>query len=115
MKVQKADDIVARPVNVDGARSVEIRVLIGPDDGAPNFYMRQFVLAGDGCTPRHRHDWEHEVYILAGAGIVLTPQGDKPIAAGDCVFVPGGELHSFTNTGPDELKFLCLVPWTASA
>ncbi|MCD6365427.1 MAG: cupin domain-containing protein [Planctomycetes bacterium] len=114
MKVQKADDVVARAVNVEGARNVTIRVLIGPDDGAPTFNMRQFTLAPGGCTPRHQHEWEHEVYILAGEGTVLTPQGDKPIAAGDCIFVPGDELHRFTNTADGELKFLCLVPRTAT-
>jgi len=110
MKIAKADSIEAKPVEVEGAKGVTIRVLIREADGAPTFIMRQFNVAPGGHTPRHEHDWEHEVYVLAGSGTVFTPEGDKPIAAGDCLFVPPGEAHQFHNTGTGGLKFLCLVP-----
>jgi quercetin dioxygenase-like cupin family protein len=110
MKIAKADEIAARPVGAEGAEGVQIRLLIHEADGAPTFYMRQFTVAPGGHTPRHEHDWEHEVYVLAGRGAVWTEDGEQPVAAGDCVFVPPDETHQFRNTGPDDLKFLCLVP-----
>ena len=113
MKIKKAQSVAAVPVDVDGARDVTIRVLIGEADGAPNFFMRQFTLAPGGCTPRHTHDWEHEVYVVAGTGAAVSEEGDKDISAGDCVFVPPGELHQFRSTGDGELKLLCLVPATS--
>ena len=113
MTVKRADDVPARPVEIDGAVGVEIRLLIHEADDAPNFYMRQFDVAPGGCTPLHQHAWEHEVYVLAGAGVAVGPDGDCPVAAGDCVFVAGGDRHQFRNTGEATLKFLCLVPKTA--
>ena len=110
MLIRKADGILAQPVQTQGAKDVEIRLLIHEAQGAPNFYMRQFNVAPGGHTPRHSHDWEHEVYVLGGRGTVFGPEGEKPVTGGDCVFVPGGEEHQFRNTGDEELKFLCIVP-----
>jgi len=110
MKIKKAEAIQSQPVIMEGAEGVRIRLLIHKAEGAPNFYMRQFTVAPGGNTPLHTHDWEHEVYILEGNGVVGTDGQDKPIASGDCVFVEPQELHNFRNTGSGELKFLCLVP-----
>ena len=115
MKIEKADSVGAKTIEMDGAEGVEMRMLIGPVDGAPSFNMRQFTLSAGGFTPRHSHAWEHEVYVLAGSGTVLSADGEKPISPGDCIFMPGGELHQFRNAGEGELKFLCLVPQTAGA
>jgi quercetin dioxygenase-like cupin family protein len=110
MKIAKADSITAKPVDMEGAKGVSIRMLIHKADGAPNFYMRQFTVAPGGHTPLHTHDWEHEAYVLAGSGAIETAGGDRPIAGGDCVLIPPSEPHRFRNTGSEELKFLCLVP-----
>jgi len=110
MKIAKADGIEAKPVDMEGAAGVRIRLLIHEADGAPNFCMRQFNVAPGGHTPMHSHDWEHEVYVLAGAGVVATADEARPISAGDCIFVPPGEVHQFRAGRTEELKFLCLVP-----
>ena len=110
MKICKADGVASAPVEIEGARGVEIRLLIHEDDGAPNFYMRQFDVAPGGHTPSHTHDWEHEVYFLAGDGAIVTADGDQPVTAGDVAYIAPGELHRIKNTGPAELKFICLVP-----
>ena len=110
MKVKAAQGVEAGAVEMEGASNVTMRMLIGPADGAPNFNMRMFEVAPGGHTPLHRHDWEHEVYVLDGAGSVRSAKGDHPIAAGDCVFVPPGEQHQFRNAANETLKFLCLVP-----
>ena len=113
MKIKKAEDIKSKPVDMEGAKDVRIRVLIGPVDEAPNFCMRQFDVAPGGHTPRHTHEWEHECYILAGRGTVLTPEGDREVSPGDCLYIAAGADHQFRNTGAEELKFLCLIPNTA--
>ena len=112
MKIKRADDVPAEPVETEGAEGVHIRLLIHDAEGAPSFYMRQFTVAPGGFTPLHSHDWEHEVYVLAGSGVAQSPGGQAPIEAGDCVFVAPGERHRFRNTGSGQLKFLCLVPRT---
>ncbi len=112
MKIQNADAVEAKQAEMAEAEGVTMRMLIGPDDNAPTFNMRLFEVVPGGYTPRHTHDWEHEVYVLAGAGVVLEDGQDRPVSAGDFVYVPPGEDHQFRNTGGENLKFLCLVPKT---
>jgi quercetin dioxygenase-like cupin family protein len=89
---------------------VTMRVVIGPEEGAPYFNMRVFEVQPGHSTPHHSHWWEHEVFVLSGQGLVKTDQGDRPIRDGSTIFVPGGDLHQFRNTGDDALRFICLVP-----
>ena len=112
MKIKVADDVPPEAVEMEGASGVEIRLLIHQADQAPNFYMRQFTIAAGGHTPRHVHAWEHEMYVLAGSGLAVTPDGRQPIGAGHCVYVAPGDDHQFVNTGSEDLKLLCLVPKT---
>jgi len=110
MKVEKSADITNKPVNVEGANGVGIRVLISKDDGAPTFAMRMFEIEPGGNTPLHTHPHEHEVFVLAGAGVFVHKGLNHPIGPDDVVFVPGGHEHCFRNTGDATLRFLCLVP-----
>ncbi len=110
MKIKTAEQIPAESVEMDGAEGVKMRLLIHEAEQAPNFYMRQFVVAPGGHTPRHTHEWEHEVFVLSGAGTVVTADGDVPISAGQAVYVAPHDDHQFRNTGDADLKFLCLIP-----
>ncbi len=92
------------------AQGVRIRWLITDKDNAPNFAMRHFEIAPGGYTPHHEHAWEHEVFILAGAGAILSPDGEEPLKPGDVVFLPAGEKHQFRNGGDQPLELLCLIP-----
>ncbi len=112
MRIRNAETVEAKQVEMDQAEGVTMRMLIGPADDAPTFNMRLFEVAPGGYTPRHTHDWEHEVYVLSGVGIVLDDEEDRPILTGDFVYIPPNEDHQFHNTGGKNLKFLCLVPKT---
>ena len=100
------ENIVTDPA----AKGAHVRVLIGPADGAKNFVMRRFRINAGGYTPLHRHEWEHEIFILAGQGGMMTESGPRPIKAGEAILVAGNELHQFQNPGPADLEFLCLIP-----
>jgi len=86
------------------------RDVIAASDGAPNFCMRVFEVEPGSSTPAHSHDWEHEVFVLSGRGIVKGEQGDTPIARDSVIFVPPDEHHCFTNNGNEILRFICVVP-----
>jgi len=92
------------------AVGVKVRWLINRETGAPNFAMRLFEMEPGGSTPRHTHPWEHEVFVLAGSGVVLGEEEEKPFKPGDVVFVPSGEEHQFRNIGDEIVRFLCLIP-----
>jgi quercetin dioxygenase-like cupin family protein len=110
MKIQPIKAHQQNPVIVDGAKGARIRVLIGPGDGAGKFHMRHFELEAGGCTPRHQHDFEHEVLVLKGDGVAKTINGDRPIKPGDVIFVPPNEMHQFCNPTQNTLEFICLIP-----
>ena len=93
-----------------GAIGCQVRRLVDEAEGAPNFAMRLFEVAPDGHTPRHSHPYEHELYIVEGAGVILEGDVAHPIARGDVIFVAPDDVHQFRNTGDVPLKFLCLVP-----
>ena len=88
------------------------RVVIGADDGAPNFCMRIFEVEPGSSTPHHSHAWEHEVFILAGQGVAVGEPGETKISSGSVVFVPPEEQHCFVNNGNETLRFICLIPLT---
>jgi quercetin dioxygenase-like cupin family protein len=110
MKVIHTEQIEAATVDMEGAVNCCIRCLIGPDDAAPSFSMRQFEVAPGGHTPKHTHAYEHEVYVLEGSGVVLEGDREHPLRPGSAVYVPPNQLHQFCNTGGGPLKFLCLIP-----
>jgi quercetin dioxygenase-like cupin family protein len=97
----------------DPAKGVAARVVIGQKDGAENFWMRVFEIAPGGHTPRHTHDWEHEMFVHAGTGEVFSNGRSQPLTAGNVVFVPANEEHQFRNTGQELLVIVCLIPGKA--
>jgi len=103
-------DCVPTDVRVEGAEGVRMRMLIGPADGAATFHMRHFAIDPGGRTPHHQHNYEHEVLVLSGAGLVRGAEGDRPCSAGDVVWIPANEPHQFVNTGTQPLEFICLIP-----
>ena len=110
MKVVHHEQIASAPVELEGAVGCRIRCLIGEPDGAPSFSMRQFEVAPGGCTPKHAHGHEHEVFILDGTGVVLEGEVEHPLNPGTVVYVEPNSVHQFRNTGPTPLRFLCLIP-----
>ena len=115
MKINHYEQVESAAVEMQGASDCRVRWLIGEDDGAPNFAMRQFEVAPGGFTPKHHHPYEHEVFVLEGRGVVLEGDRQHALEAGDVVYVSPDEVHQFRNTGSEPLKFLCLVPNTAAA
>lgn len=114
MKVNSLEQVPSQAVQMEGAEGCKVRWLIGERDGAPTFAMRQFEVAPGGFTPRHSHDYEHEVFVLEGSGVVIEGDAPHALQAGDVVLVKPNEVHQFRNTGSSPLKFLCLIPNSAT-
>ena len=93
-----------------GTKDTRIRWVITEKDGAAKFIMRHFEIAPGGYTPLHEHAWEHELFILSGAGAVVGGAKEEPFKPGDAIFMPGGEKHQFKNTGKELVTMLCLIP-----
>ncbi|MGQ0627122.1 MAG: cupin domain-containing protein [Phycisphaerales bacterium] len=109
MLIRNINSVETKPVDIPGVKGVRMAIMCGREDGAPNFALRQFRVEPGGNTPRHAHDYEHEVYIIEGSGTAMLEGAEHAIRAGDVLMVPADRLHQFTS-GPEGLRFLCLVP-----
>lgn len=113
MLIRRPQQVQPQTVTMPGAEGVTMRLMVGRADGAPTFAMRMFELVPGGHTPKHEHNYEHEVLILEGRGEIAgsaAASGCRAICAGDVIFIPPQEMHQFRNTGDQPLKFICLVP-----
>ena len=111
MKKSYYEDVSSEKVEMEGCKDVSVRWLITKEMGAEHFAMRMFEVEPGGNTPLHSHEFEHEVFVLEGEGVVVGEQGEERLRPGDVVFMPPNETHQFRNTGDKNLRFLCLVPY----
>jgi quercetin dioxygenase-like cupin family protein len=110
MLIRTAEQTEGRPMAMEGVKDVTMRMMVGRDDGAPNFSLRHFTIEPGGHTPRHSHNYEHENYIIEGRGRVEYDGAFHDVAAGDFLFVGPNKVHQYVNTGDVPLKMICLVP-----
>lgn len=106
MKVQSFREIAPK----EEMPGVNLHLVISAEDGAPNFAMRVFEVEPGGSTPWHSHEWEHEVFVLAGEGEAVCSDGKNPLKPDDVVFVAPDEQHQFVNTGLSVFRFICCIP-----
>lgn len=110
MKVINYKDVLPVVMDNEMVKHVAGRVMIGNEDGAKNFCMRVFEMGKDGYTPKHTHDWEHEVFVHNGTGEVFIEDKWVPLSAGSAVFIPANIEHQFRNTSDADFVFVCLIP-----
>lgn len=110
--IRSIHDTPMNPVQMEGVQGASMAVMIGRDDAAPHFAMRSFAVEPGGHTPKHQHDYEHEVYVVSGRASVLLEGQQHQIKAGDTVYVPANELHQFSvpEDAGEPFRFLCMVP-----
>jgi quercetin dioxygenase-like cupin family protein len=106
MKVQNYRQVKT----ITAAPGVTMRVVAGPAEKAPTYAMRVFEIQTGSATPLHTHPWEHEVFVLAGKGVLRSSGKEIPLSEGDAAIVLPNEQHSFMNVGKDTLRLICVVP-----
>ena len=78
-----------------------------PFGGANNTLVSIYeVPPGKTAYPYHFHHKNEETfYILSGAGILKTPEGEREVGAGELLFFPTGEggAHKLTNASETEM------------
>ena len=110
IKIFHYTDVNAKDAE-SGSTKLNVRWLIAKEAGAKNFAMRLFEMEAGGNSPLHSHNWEHEVFILEGEGVVVGGQEEKEFKAGDAIFIPANEKHQLKNNCRKTCKFLCLIPY----
>ncbi len=106
--VVKRSESLGLKVAKDGV-ATEMQVLIGPEDGAPHFALRRFVMGDGGGIPEHTNKVEHEQYVLRGRAQVAIGAKTQEVRAGDVLYIPAGAPHSYSVLEAP-FEFLCVVP-----
>jgi quercetin dioxygenase-like cupin family protein len=105
--VRRADAVGWK--DVAAGTATRTQVLLGPDDGAPNFAMRRFRMEEGGGMPLHTNAVEHEQYVLTGSAEIRIGEETHRVSAGDVLYIPAGAPHSYRVTAAP-FEFLCMVP-----
>lgn len=108
--MKKVNEKDIAPSSPEGTKGVNFRAMVADNMAAPNFYLRVFDVEPGGHTPLHRHQWEHEVYVVSGEGRIVLEEGGEKLSKGDALLVESGELHQFVNDGGAVLKLVCVIP-----
>ena len=95
--------------HLSGARDTSMAILIGPQDGAPNFVMRRIVMEEAGGMPAHTNAVEHEQYVLRGRARVGIADEIHEVSAHHVLYIPAGTPHWY-DVLEAPFEFLCLVP-----
>lgn len=111
MKINNNEEIVAAKVEVEGARDVRMKILIGPGDGSDNIIMRHFIVAPGGHTPFHQHNYEHVIKVESNRGIAVDEKGvEHEVKKGQSLYVAPNDHHQFRNPFSEDFEFICIIP-----
>jgi len=92
------------------AHRVQKTVLLGKEDGCPNFVVRHFRMEAGGHGFPHRHDYEHGIFVLGGRAKLVIDGEEAQIGSGDAFAIPPNALHTMENAGDQPFVFLCTIP-----
>ena len=87
----------------------EIRELLAHRNSCiRNQSLAEARVAPGTTTVAHFHRRTEEIYyVLAGEGSMRLGDETRQLTIGDAVAIPPGLIHRITNTGSNELVFLC--------
>lgn len=105
-------DVVVRAYGPEnsGADRATRQIMIGNEEGSPNFHMRYFAVQPGGHTSLDQHAHDHGVYVLHGRARLRLGDEEHIINTGDVVYISGNEIHQFFPLGEEPFGFLCIVP-----
>lgn len=106
-----ASSVSVEDLTKKGAEKVKVRYLIDERHGSDRFALRQYTVEKGGHTPLDQHEYEHQVYVLSGRGLVREAEHSpilRELSEGDAVFVPSNAVHQFINQRDEPFVFLCV-------
>jgi quercetin dioxygenase-like cupin family protein len=104
------ENVRPKEYNIPDVKGVTGKIIIGPQDGKPNYFIRYFRVEPGGNTSLDQHEHDHGVYIIHGRAEVLLGDETVEVEPQDIVYIPGNEIHQFRVIGEEPLGFLCVVP-----
>jgi quercetin dioxygenase-like cupin family protein len=105
--VKKVGEVESHDVTAGVATRVQL--LIGSDDGAPNYSLKRFVMGDGGGMPRHANRIEHVQFVLRGRARVGIGDRVHEVGPESVLYIPAGLPH-FYDVVEAPFEFLCIVP-----
>jgi quercetin dioxygenase-like cupin family protein len=93
-----------------GAIRVLMKQLVGREDGAEKTALHEIRILKGGRTSVHSHNWQHQIFVTSGRGILVLGGQETPLKSGDVLVVARGEEHGFEQRGPAPFVFLTVTP-----
>lgn len=92
----------------DGCR---LREMLHPDKQNLDlrYSLAHAIVAPGQTTAPHRLRTSEVYYILAGQGRMIIDQETADVRPSDTVYIPPHATQSITNTGAEDLVFICIV------
>jgi quercetin dioxygenase-like cupin family protein len=107
VKVMRALELPFEAVQGDGADGLELARLYQHPDGAATFQLAR--VAPGGISKRHAHEWDQANWVSSGEAEVDVDGELFRLGAGDCIVIPGGKPHSFSNPGEAPLMLVAVL------
>ncbi|HEX5624173.1 MAG TPA: cupin domain-containing protein [Sulfuricurvum sp.] len=107
MIYKRLDTIESMPQKA--GKGVSMKMLLSLQE-VPNFAMRCFTIEAGGHMPHHTNTVEHEQYVISGRARVTSGEKTFEAEAGDILYIPATEAHSYETIGDEPYVFLCLIP-----
>jgi len=91
-----------------GHGSVLYQRVLGPSTYTGNWaFIDHYVLGKDATIGRHKHEGVDEIwYVMNGEGTVTVDGDTAHLGTYDAVPIHAKEVHSFENTGAQDLEFM---------
>ncbi len=63
----------------------------------PGISIEHFIKPPTHSSPAHSHTNAQVLYVIQGEIIIKTADDEQKLMVGDCVYMPGGEIHTVIN------------------
>ena len=93
-----------------GSTRVTMKQLVGKEDGAEKTALHEIKILKGGRTSVHSHNWQHQMFVTYGNGLLLMGGKPVPIQKGDVLVIPRGEAHGLEQRGRAPLVILTVTP-----
>ena len=94
----------------EGSHNVKMKPLIGHEDGARKTAMHELIIGKGGYSAMHSHEWDHQLVVTEGRGVVILDGKKIPLRPGLVLLVQSNEKHQFLQRGKGPLRFLTVTP-----
>jgi quercetin dioxygenase-like cupin family protein len=94
----------------EGSHNVKMKQLIRREDGARKTSLHELIIGKGGYSAKHRHEWDHQLVVTEGQGLLILDRKKVPLRPGSVLLVQANEEHQFLQRGNKSLHFLTVTP-----